>query len=150
VANFEKLCWRPERGEVTGAGDTVAKASAMDGLATRVHCNVLNLPGTWRTICKRPTPAKIIPAGRRPSGYGEFKSDRVRANPGAKIFYSPQLSTLCWARIAVAGVNPGARSPAARCNVPKIFFSYCTIESVFNVLDRASLSAIYSKLCVTT
>jgi hypothetical protein len=56
-------------------------------------------------IGKRPTPAKIIPVGRRPSGYGELNSDRVRANPGAKIFYSPQLSTLRWARIAAAGAK---------------------------------------------
>jgi hypothetical protein len=98
--------WRLERGEVTGAGDTVARPPAMDGLATRVHCDVLNLPGTWCTTGKRPTPAKIIPAGPRPSGYDEFNSDRVRANPGAKIFYSPQLSTLCWARITVTSVNP--------------------------------------------
>ena len=129
---------------------TVAKPPAMDGLAIRVHCDVLNLAGTWRTISKQPTPAKIILAGRRPSGYGEFNSDRVRANPGPKIFYSPQLSTLCWARITVAGANPGTRSPTVRCNVPKIFFSYCIIGSVFSVPHRASLSAIYSKLCVTT
>jgi hypothetical protein len=104
--------WRPERGEVTCIGDTVAftvaRPLAMDGLATRVHCNVLNLPGTWRTTGKWPTSAKIIPVGHRPSGYGEFNSDRVRANPGAKIFYSPQLSTLRWARIAATGTNPDA------------------------------------------
>jgi hypothetical protein len=44
-------------------------------------------------ISKRPTVVKTILAGRRPSGYGKLNSDRVRANPGAKIFYSPQLST---------------------------------------------------------
>jgi hypothetical protein len=68
AANFEKLCWRPERGEVTSASAivafTVAKPPVMDGIATRVHYDVLNLPGTWRTIGKRPTPAKIIPASR--------------------------------------------------------------------------------------
>jgi hypothetical protein len=73
--------WRPERAEVTGAGDTVAftvaKPPTMGGLATRVHCDVLNLPGMWRMIGKRPTPAKIIPAGHRPNGYGEFNIDRV-------------------------------------------------------------------------
>jgi hypothetical protein len=67
---------------------TMARPPAMDGLAKRVHCDVLNLPGTWRMIGKRPTPAKIIPVGRRPIGYGELNSDRLRANPGAKIFYS--------------------------------------------------------------
>jgi hypothetical protein len=131
AANFEMARWRPERGEVTGASAimafTVAKPPATDELATRIHCDVLNLPGMWRTIGMRPTPTKIISADRRPSGYGEFNIDRVRANPGAKIFYSPQLSTLRWARIAAAGANLGARSPAARCNVPKT--SSVTVQS---------------------
>jgi hypothetical protein len=117
---------------------TVARPPTMDGLATRVHCDVLNLPGTWCTIGKRPTPAKIIPVGRRPSGCGELNSDRVRANSGAKIFYSPQLSTLRWARIVAAGTNPGVRSPVARCNAPKIFFSYCTMATFINVPVIAS------------
>jgi hypothetical protein len=66
----------------------------MDRLTTTVDCNVLKLLGTWRTDGKWPTPAKIISADRRRSGYGEPPSDRVRANPGVKIFYSPWLSTL--------------------------------------------------------
>jgi hypothetical protein len=117
---------------------TVARPPAIDRLATRVHCDVLNLPGTWHKIGKRPTPTKIIPASRRPSGYDELKSDRVRANPGAKIFYSPQLSTLRWERITVVGANPGARSPAASCNAPKIFFSYCTMATFMSVSVKAS------------
>jgi hypothetical protein len=48
VANFEMVRWRPERGEVTGVGDTVAftvaRPPAMDGLATRVHCDVFKPP----------------------------------------------------------------------------------------------------------
>jgi hypothetical protein len=126
------LRWRVggRRGEVTSASAivafTVARPPAMDGLATRVHCDVLNLPGTWRTIGKRPTPVKIIPAGRRPSGYGELNSDRVRANPGAKIFYSPQLSTLRGARIA------------ARWNAPKIYFSYCIMAIFISVSVRVN------------
>jgi hypothetical protein len=118
ASNLKEVCWRPERGEVTCAGDTVAftvsRSPAMDGLAKAIHCDVLNHPGMWRTSSNRPTPVKIIPAGRRPSGYGELNSDRVRANPCAMIFYSPQLSTLRWARIVVAGANPGAGSPAAK------------------------------------
>jgi hypothetical protein len=101
---LKELCWRQERGNVM-TRVIVARPPPMDGLATRVHCDVLNLPSTWCMIGKRPTPAKIIPDGRRPSGYGELNNDRVRANPGAKIFYSPQLSTLRWARIAAAGAK---------------------------------------------
>jgi hypothetical protein len=93
---------------------TVARPPAIDRLAKVLHCNVLNLPGTWRMSSNRPMPVKFIPASRRPSGYGELNSDRVRANPGAKIIYSPQLSTLRWARIAAASANPGAGSPATK------------------------------------
>jgi hypothetical protein len=138
------LRWRARgrRGQVTSASAivafTVARPPAMDGLATRVHRDVLNLPGMWRTIGKRPTPVKIIPGGHRPSGYGELNSDRVQANPGAKIFYSPQLSTLRGARITAAATNPGVGLPAARCNTPKIFFSYCTMAIFISVSVRAS------------
>jgi hypothetical protein len=127
ASNFEKLRWRPERrGNVLArviVAFTVAKPPAMDGLATMVHCDVLKLLGTWRTVGKRPTPTRIISAGRRPSGYGEPTSDRVRAYPGAKIFYPPRLSTVRQARITATGANPGAGSPAARCSEPVIFFS---------------------------
>jgi hypothetical protein len=98
VLNLEKARWRPERGEVTGASVivdfTVAMPPVMDRLTTMVYCDVLQLLGTWRTGGKQPTPARIISAGRRPGGYGELSSDRVRAYLGAKIFYSPRLSTL--------------------------------------------------------
>jgi hypothetical protein len=73
---------------------TEARLPAMDGLPIAVHCDMVMLLGTWRMGGKRPMPARIISAGRRTSGYGEPSSDRVRANPGAKIFYSPRLSSL--------------------------------------------------------
>jgi hypothetical protein len=97
-ANLDGKCWRPERGEVTGASTTVAftmaKPPAMDGLPTTLHCNVVKLLGTWRMGGRRPMPARIITTGHRASGYGEPSSDQVRAYLGAKIFYSPRLSTL--------------------------------------------------------
>jgi hypothetical protein len=118
TSNFEKARWRPERGEVTGASAIVAfivaKPPAMDELPTTVHCDVVMLLGTWRTDGKRPTPARIVSVSRRSSGYGEPFSDRVRVYPGAKIFYSPRLSTLRRARIAATGANPGAGSPAVK------------------------------------
>jgi hypothetical protein len=87
---LKKARWRPERGKVTGASVIVAfimaKLSAMDGLTTMVHCDVLKLLGKWRIGGKRPTPARIISVGRKPSGYGELSSDRVRPYLGAKIF----------------------------------------------------------------
>jgi hypothetical protein len=129
---------------------TVAKPPTMDGLPTTVHCNVVKLLGTWHTDGKRPTPARSISVGRRPSGYGELSSDRVRANPGAKIFYSPRLSTLRWARIAATGTNPGAGSPAARCAAPKIFFRHCTIRTPFRAPDRASFGVIFTNFYVAT
>jgi hypothetical protein len=79
-----------ERGNVLAraiVAFTVAKPPVMDVLATMVHCDVLKLLGTWCTVGKRPMPARIISAGRRPSGYGEPTSDRLRAYLGAKIFY---------------------------------------------------------------
>jgi hypothetical protein len=104
-------------------GFTVARPPAMEGLTAMVHCDVLKLLGTWRTNGRRPKPARIISTGHRPSGYGEPTSDRVRAYPGAKIFYPSWLSTAWQARITVTGENPGAGSPAARCSEPVIFFS---------------------------
>jgi hypothetical protein len=56
---------------------TLVNPPAMDELATMVHCDVLKLLGTWRTVDKRPTPARIISVGRRPNGYCEPTSDRV-------------------------------------------------------------------------
>jgi hypothetical protein len=92
ASNFAKARWQPEGGKVTGASVivafTVAKPPAMDGLPTTVHCNVVKVLGMWRTGGMRPTPARIITAGHRTSGYGEPSSDRVRAYLGAKIFYS--------------------------------------------------------------
>jgi hypothetical protein len=60
---------------------TVARPPAMDRLTAMVHCDVLKLLGMWHTVGKRPTPARVILVGRRPSGYGEPTSDRVQAYP---------------------------------------------------------------------
>jgi hypothetical protein len=85
--------WRRREEKCTGAEErrnalarvivafTVARPPAMDGLASMVYCNVLKPLGTWRTVSKQPTSARIISVGRRPSGYGERTSDRVRAYP---------------------------------------------------------------------
>jgi hypothetical protein len=48
----------------------VAKTPAMDGLATRVHCDVLNLLGTWRSSGRRLNPVKFIWTGRESGGHG--------------------------------------------------------------------------------
>jgi hypothetical protein len=83
ASNLKEVCWRLERGEVIGesviVAFTVARPPAMDRLTAMVHCDMLKLLGTWRKVGKRPTPARAILAGRRPSGYGEPTSDRVRA-----------------------------------------------------------------------
>jgi hypothetical protein len=80
---LKEVCLWLERGEVIGASVivafTVARPPAMEGLTAMVHCDMLKLLGTWRTVGKQPTPARAISAGRRPSGYGEPTSDRVRA-----------------------------------------------------------------------
>jgi hypothetical protein len=73
-----------ERGKVLAqviVAFTVARSPAMDGLTAMVHRDVLQLLGTWRTVGKRPTPARAISAGHRSSGYGEPTSDRVQAYP---------------------------------------------------------------------
>jgi hypothetical protein len=57
----------------------VARPPAVDGLTAMVHCDVLKLLGTWRTVGNWPTPMRVISVGRRPSGYGEPTSDQVRA-----------------------------------------------------------------------
>jgi hypothetical protein len=74
--NFEREGWRPKRGGESPAqvivAFTLAKPPAMDGLTAMVHYDVLKLLGTWRMDGKRPTPARIISVGRRPSGYGDW------------------------------------------------------------------------------
>jgi hypothetical protein len=74
----------------------------MNGHAKAIHCDVVLLSGTWRTIGKRLTPMKIIPASRIPSGYDKLNSDRARTNPSAKIFtplnYPLALGTNCSGR----------------------------------------------------
>jgi hypothetical protein len=74
--NFDGKGWRSERGGESPpqviVGFTVAKPPAMDGLTTMVQFDVLKLMGTWRTNGKRTTPARIISAGRRPSGYRDW------------------------------------------------------------------------------
>jgi hypothetical protein len=64
---------------------TVARPSVMDGPASMVYCDVLQLLGTWRMVGKRPTPARAISAGLWSSGYGEPTSDRVRAYPVSRF-----------------------------------------------------------------
>jgi hypothetical protein len=72
---------QPERGEVTGAGDTVAfivaRPLTMNGYAKAIHCDVVLHLGTWRTGGKRPTLARLISTGRRASGYGGITGDWV-------------------------------------------------------------------------
>jgi hypothetical protein len=72
--NFEREGWQPKRGgdspERVIVAVTVARPPAMDGRTTTVYCDVLKLLGMWRTNGKRPMPARIISAGRKPSGYG--------------------------------------------------------------------------------
>jgi hypothetical protein len=87
---------------------TGATSQAMDKLPKAVYCDVVTPLTMWRTSGKRPTPERIISAARRASGYGGQSSDQVRAYPGAKIFYSPRLSTLRRARIVAASANPSA------------------------------------------
>jgi hypothetical protein len=141
ASNLKKARWRPERQEVTGASVivafTVAKPPPIDGLIATVHCAMLKLLGMWRMDGKQPTPAKIILASCRTSGYGEPPSDQIRANPGAKIFYSPRLCTLRWARIAATGANPGARSPAASSLNLDSSSGYCTIRTPMRAPNRA-------------
>jgi hypothetical protein len=127
---------------------TVAKPPVMDGLTTMVHCDVLKLLGTWRMGSKRPTPARIITAGHRASGYGEPSSDRVRAYLGAKIFYSPQLSTLRRARIVTPARIVARSSPATRYTASEDLFIHCTMAIFVSRSDRAHLGAIYFKLCL--
>jgi hypothetical protein len=64
---------------------TVARPPAMDGPTSTVYCDMLQLLGTWRTVDKRPTPARAISAGHRSSGYGEPTSDRVQAYPVSRF-----------------------------------------------------------------
>jgi hypothetical protein len=82
---LKEVCWQLERGEGTGASVivafTMARPPVMDGLTAMVHCDVLKLLGTWRTVGKWPTPSRAISAGHRQSGYGEPTSDRVRVYP---------------------------------------------------------------------
>jgi hypothetical protein len=154
ASNLKKARWRLERGEVTSASAivafTVAKPPMMDGLPTTVHCNVVKLLGTWRTGGGRPTPARIITVGHRASGYGEPSSDRVRAYLGAKIFYSPSLSTLRRARITATSMNPGAGSPAASSLNLDSSSGYCTIKTPFRVPDRAICRALIFDFHVAT
>ena len=86
---------------------TVASSQAMDRLATPIHCYVLDFQDAWRTIVKRLTPVRMIPASRGPSGYGGHNSERELIR--APRFLLLSVIHLRWAQITVAGANPGAR-----------------------------------------
>jgi hypothetical protein len=65
---------------------TMAALRRSPGMHDAIHCDVVLRLSTWRTGCKRPTAARLIPTDRRASGYGELSRDRARVDPGAKIF----------------------------------------------------------------
>jgi hypothetical protein len=49
------------------------------------YCNVVEHLGTWRTVDRRPTPARTTLPDCNPSGYGELTVDRVWAYPVSRF-----------------------------------------------------------------
>jgi hypothetical protein len=125
---------------------TVAKPPVMDGLTTRVHCDVLKLLGTWRTGGKWPTSARIITAGHTASGCGEPSSDWVRAYLGAQIFYSLGYP-LCAEHESRYRRGSRRSSLAARYTASEDLFMHCTMAIFVSRSDRAHLGVIYFKIC---
>jgi hypothetical protein len=153
-----RLIWRRcagdrREGKSPGSANVAfieARLLVKDGLPIAVHYDVEMLLGMWRMGGKRSTPARIISVGRRISGYGEPSSDRVRTYPGDKIFYSPWLSTLCRARIAATGANPGTGLSAVSSLNLDCSSSHCTIRTPFRAPDKAFLGVIFTNFYVAT
>jgi hypothetical protein len=151
--NFGRESWRPKRRGESPAqvivAFTVAKPPAMDGRTSTVYCDVLKHLGPWRTVGKRPAPARVISTGRRTSGYGGQSGDRARAYPGAKIFSPPADICTQSARIATTARITTWSSPVAHSLHLKIFFVHCTIRIFFSLSDRA-YSGVFFHSDVTT
>jgi hypothetical protein len=129
---------------------TVARPPAMNGHAKAIHCDVVLCLGTWRAVCKRPTPARTISAESSPSGYDELTVDRVRAYPVPR-------SLLCRDYLLAREHGPWGRRRSRReghrrqdAAYPGSLSVYCTIRTPFRAPDRASLGAICSKIRVAT
>jgi hypothetical protein len=129
---------------------TVASPLAMDGLATQVHCDVLSFQDAWRTIVKRLTPVRIIPASRSPSGFGELTVDRVRAYPVPRSLlchdYLLAREHKSWRRCRSRREGHRRRGAAYLGSLSV----YCTIRTPFRTPDRAYFGAICSKIRVAT
>jgi hypothetical protein len=82
---FGMARWRTERGESTGAKDWWLSPWQGHRRQTNTlktsYCDVVEHQGTWRTVDRRPTPARTTLPDRSPSGYDEHTVDRVWAYP---------------------------------------------------------------------
>jgi hypothetical protein len=107
-SEFKKRSWRPKRGDESPWRSTVAfteaLSQAMDRLPTVVYSDVVTPQITWRTSGKQPTPARIISAGRRASGYGgqHPTSSAVRSFSPRVVIRAPMGTN------RIADANPGA------------------------------------------
>jgi hypothetical protein len=81
---------------------TGALSKAMDRLPTAVYCDVVTPLITWCMGGKRQSPARIISAGRRASGYGGQHT--VAELP--ELFQLKCLSPVLEARPHLNGNNP--------------------------------------------
>jgi hypothetical protein len=129
---------------------TVASTQAMDRLATPVNCDVLDLQDAWRTIIKRLTPVRMIPASRGPRGYDGHNGERARANPSANIFtplrYPLALGT------NHSGWRESGRTAHRRRGYLNLEYLYSTVpsDSLFRAPDSQNCSAQISDFCVRT
>jgi hypothetical protein len=114
------------------------------GLLRRVK-----LQGTWHSIGRQPSPVSLSEPAVSQADTATGRN-RVSSSSAVPDFLPRSVIRVRPGVNRDAGVNLGARSPAARGVEPAILFSHCIIRTPFSLFDRAICRALISIFCVAT
>jgi hypothetical protein len=93
---------------------TVESSPAITGWAKVTHGGIVKAPRHVAQGREVANSGESIRSGRDSGGYGGRSRIVAGVHPRCDISYPFAVIHLRWARITVAGMNPGARSPAVR------------------------------------